>query len=86
MVWRFISSVFVASTLVLALLGCGKHAVRPSEKEFLADRIILMRPGAIVRDVEVDLPRPRSIEELQEDPAYHDLYRKRGQEMKGINR
>jgi len=52
----------------------------------LADRIILMRPGAIVREVVVPLPRPRSIEELQEDPAYHDLYRRLWNDMKDINR
>lgn len=52
----------------------------------LADRIILMRPGAIVREVEVPLSRPRSIEDLQQDPEYHDLYRKLWNDMKEINR
>lgn len=52
----------------------------------LADRIILMRPGAIVREVEVPLPRPRSIEQLQEDPDYHELYRRLWNDMKEINR
>lgn len=52
----------------------------------LADRIILMRPGAIVREVEVPLTRPRSIEDLQEDPEYHELYRRLWNDMKEIDR
>jgi NitT/TauT family transport system ATP-binding protein len=52
----------------------------------LADRIVLMRPGAIVRDVKVPLSRPRSIEELQQDAEYHALYRKLWLDMKEINR
>ena len=39
MAWRSSSSVF----LVLALLaaGCGRNAVRASEKEFLADQVMV---------------------------------------------
>ncbi len=32
--WRFFSSALV----ILALAGCGRFAVRPNEKEHLADR------------------------------------------------
>jgi len=42
----------------------------------LADRIVVLssRPGRIVADVQVDLPRPRSIRELQKDTHFHELY------------
>jgi NitT/TauT family transport system ATP-binding protein len=32
------------------------------------------RPGRIVADVTIDLPRPRSIRELQKDSHFHALY------------
>jgi NitT/TauT family transport system ATP-binding protein len=32
------------------------------------------RPGRIVADVSIDLPRPRSIRELQKNPRFHELY------------
>ena len=32
--------IWVALALSLALGACGRHAVRPDEKEFLADRIM----------------------------------------------
>jgi hypothetical protein len=41
--------------LVLGLLGlggCGRYAVRPDEKEFLADRI--MQPGYDAQDTAVE--------------------------------
>lgn len=42
----------------------------------LSDRVIVMssRPGRIIDDIRIDLPRPRSISALQKDPAYHQLY------------
>jgi len=42
----------------------------------LSDRVIVMsaRPGRIVADVPIDLPRPRSVRKLQSDHRFHDLY------------
>jgi len=47
-----------------------------SEAIALGDRVIVMapRPGRIVADVPIDLPRPRHITALQTDPDYHKLY------------
>ncbi|HLU68334.1 MAG TPA: DUF4266 domain-containing protein [Kofleriaceae bacterium] len=36
--WRSFSRLAAAAALAAALAGCGRHAVRPSEKEHLADR------------------------------------------------
>lgn len=42
----------------------------------LADRVVVMQPnpGRIVANVEVPLSRPRSLQELQTSPEYHELY------------
>lgn len=42
----------------------------------LSDRVVVMssRPGRIIDDIRIDLPRPRSISALQKDPAYHRFY------------
>ena len=42
----------------------------------LSDRVIVMsaRPGRMIADVPVDLPRPRSVRKLQTDHRFHDLY------------
>jgi NitT/TauT family transport system ATP-binding protein len=47
-----------------------------SEAIAVGDRVIVMapRPGRIVADVEIDLPRPRHVSALQTDPQYHALY------------
>ena len=37
MAWRFSSSLLVA----VLLAGCGRNAVRASEKEFLADQVMI---------------------------------------------
>jgi len=39
--WQSTSKTMVLAVLALTLLGCGKHAVRASEKEFLADRVMV---------------------------------------------
>lgn len=47
-----------------------------SEAIALSDRVIVMkaRPGAIIADIAIDLPRPRSVRALQRDHRYHELY------------
>jgi NitT/TauT family transport system ATP-binding protein len=48
-----------------------------SEAVALSDRVVVMssRPGRIVADVSIDLPRPRSVRELQAHARFHELYR-----------
>lgn len=36
-----LAGVAAATALALCLAGCGRHAVRATEKEFLADRVML---------------------------------------------
>jgi len=47
-----------------------------AEAVALSDRVVVMsaRPGRIIADIPITLPRPRSVRALQKDPAYHDLY------------
>jgi NitT/TauT family transport system ATP-binding protein len=47
-----------------------------SEAIALSDRVIVMRrrPGAIIADIPITLPRPRSVRKLQSSPQYHELY------------
>jgi NitT/TauT family transport system ATP-binding protein len=49
-----------------------------AEAVAVSDRVVVMssRPGRIVADVRIDLPRPRSIRELQKSPHFHELYAK----------
>jgi len=40
--WRsFFSKLFLLCALALFLVACGRNAVRATEKEFLADRIMI---------------------------------------------
>lgn len=47
-----------------------------AEAVALSDRVIVMsaRPGVLMADVPIDLPRPRSVTALQKLREYHDLY------------
>jgi NitT/TauT family transport system ATP-binding protein len=47
-----------------------------SEAVLMSDRVIVMsaRPGRVIADVPIALPRPRSVRALQKDPTYHELY------------
>ena len=42
----------------------------------LSDRVIIMsqRPGRIIADVNIDIPRPRHVRELQSDNRFLQLY------------
>jgi NitT/TauT family transport system ATP-binding protein len=67
--------------LLLRLCQQHRHSVLLvthdlAEAVAVSDRVVVMssRPGRIVADVPIDLPRPRSIRELQKDPHFHELY------------
>jgi NitT/TauT family transport system ATP-binding protein len=47
-----------------------------AEAVALSDRVIVMsaRPGQIVEQMPVDLPRPRSVRALQKSHEFHDIY------------
>lgn len=49
-----------------------------AEAVTVADRVVVMsaRPGKIIADVPIDLPRPRSVRALLQDPAFHAAYAK----------
>ena len=49
-----------------------------AEAVTMSDRVVVMsaRPGRIVADISIPLPRPRSVRALQKDPLYHDTYSK----------
>lgn len=42
----------------------------------ISDRVIVLssRPGRIVEDIPIGLPRPRDVRELQQEPEFHALY------------
>jgi NitT/TauT family transport system ATP-binding protein len=46
-----------------------------AEAVALSDRVIVLspRPGKVVADVAIDLPRPRSVRELQQQSHFHEL-------------
>lgn len=46
-----------------------------AEAVLLSDRVLVMseRPGTIIEDVKIDLPRPRDPSRTREDPAFGDL-------------
>ena len=67
--------------LLLELWGLTRRTVvfithDLAEAVALADRVIVMsaRPGRIVADMAIGLPRPRHVRELQRDPAFLSLY------------
>ena len=67
--------------LLLRLCHQFKHTVvfvthDLAEAVALSDRVIVMssRPGKIIADIKIDLPRPRSIRELQKSEKFHELY------------
>lgn len=47
-----------------------------AEAVMLSDRVIVMsaRPGRILADIPISLPRPRSVRALQKDPKFHAIY------------
>lgn len=55
------------STLTVLLVTHSIH-----EAVFLSDRVLVMseRPGHVVHDVRIDLPRPRQPEQVKSDPLY----------------
>lgn len=57
--------------------GTGKTVVFVThdlgEAALMADRIVMMREGAIERNIPVDFPRPRHLDELRFEPDYQHL-------------
>lgn len=55
------------STLTVLLVTHSIH-----EAVFLSDRVLVMseRPGHVVHDVRIDLPRPRQPDQVKSDPLY----------------
>ena len=56
------------------------HSIR--EAVLLSDRVVVMspRPGRIVADIDIDLPRPRTLA-TRDDPRYADLVRLGSREL-----
>lgn len=46
-----------------------------SEAAALSDRVVVMspRPGRIVADVRIDIPRPRRVRDLHANPEFHEI-------------
>jgi NitT/TauT family transport system ATP-binding protein len=46
-----------------------------NEAPLLADRVLIMSKGSIVRDIDVPFARPRNVDELRFDPTYVEFVR-----------
>src|SRR5690606_28190806 len=67
--------------VLLDLWGAEKRTVifithDLNEAVTLSDRVVVMsaRPGRIVADIPIRLPRPRTVRALQKDRLYHETY------------
>lgn len=74
--------------LLLEMWGQSKRTVvfithDLAEAVALADRVVVMsaRPGRIVADMAIDLPRPRDVRQLQRDPDFLKLYSRVWEEL-----
>ena len=80
-------------TLEQGLLRLWEHSKRTvlfithdlAEAITLADRILVCtaRPGSIKSEITVELPRPRNISALQNDPSYHRYYQRIWSDLAG---
>ena len=45
-------------------------------RRVVGEGVVVMsrRPGCIMADVAIDLPRPRSVRAMQKDPRFHEIY------------
>ena len=55
-----------------------------AEAVLLADRVVVMtaRPGRIKYDIEIDIPRPRRVDELIDNPRFQELEAKIWKELR----
>lgn len=55
-----------------------------AEAVLLADRVVVMtaRPGRIKYDIEIDIPRPRRVDELIDNPRFQELEAKIWRELR----
>ncbi|MFM7093389.1 MAG: ABC transporter ATP-binding protein, partial [Actinomycetota bacterium] len=55
-----------------------------AEAVLLADRVVVMtaRPGRIKYDIEIDIPRPRRVDELIDNPRFQEFEAKIWKELR----